>query len=179
MTDRNTEITKRTLAAVILDSEGATSCYLIRRRITFMDCELNLIIVLENPVPGVDYGLQKGRGNNYETIQTQQSVNEDLRFEFSVRVNEGKEGQPNFLGPFSQGTTADRFVYLDIGTYAGQKNTRWSRRLKIPLVGIGWDLITAATESRKVLETRVPGGGGDGGPTCGTVKRFSGWHVKK
>jgi hypothetical protein len=96
-----------------------------------------------------------------------------------VRVNEGKEGQPNFLGPFAQGTAADRFVYLDIGTYAGQKNTSWSRRLKIPLAGIGWDLITAATESRDVLETRVPGRGRDGGPTCGTVKPFSGWYVKK
>lgn len=144
-----------------------------------MESELTLRVVLENPVPGVHYGLQKGRGNDYETIQTQQCVKGDLRFEFSVRVNEGKAGQPNFLGPFAQGTAADRFVYLDIGTCAGQKNTGWSRRLKIPLAGIGWDLITAATESGKVVETRVPGRGGDGGPTCGTVKRFSGWHVKK
>jgi len=144
-----------------------------------MESELTLRVVLENPVPDVDYGLQKGRGNDYETIQTQQGVKGDLRFEFSVRVNEGKSGQPNFLGPFAQGTAADRFVYLDIGTCAGQKNTGWSRRLKIPLAGIGWDLITVATKSRNLLETRVPGRGGDGGPTCGTVKRFSGWQVKK
>ena len=144
-----------------------------------MEYELNLIIVLESPTPDVDYGLQKGRGNAYETIQTQRATNNDLRFEFAVRVNQGKEGQPNFLGQFAQGTAADRFVYLDIGTCAGQKDTGWSRRLKIPLVGIGWDKITQASKSRKALEARIPGRGKDGGPTCGTIKPFSGWHLKK
>lgn len=141
-----------------------------------MEHELALTIVVENSVTGVDYGLQKGRGNDYETVQTQRAENTDLRFEFTVRVNQGKDGKPNFLGPFAQGTAADRFVYLDIGTLAGQRDTRWSRRLKIPLVGIEWDLITQAFKSRKALETRIPGRGRDGGPTCGTVKPFSGWH---
>jgi Family of unknown function (DUF5990) len=145
-----------------------------------MERELNLRIVLENPAPDVAYGLQKGRGNDYETVQTQRARNKDLLFDFSVRVSEGKNGQPNFLGPFAQGTAADRFVYLDIGTYAGQKDTGWSRRLKIPLVGISWQLVEEATASGKLLEARVAGRGGrDGGPSCGTVKRFSGWQVKK
>ena len=106
-----------------------------------MEQELNLLIILESPPPGIDFGLQKGGGNDYETIQIQRSKAGDLRFEFSVRVREGKDGQPNFLGPFTQGPTAERFVYLDIGTYAGQKDTSWSRRLKIPLRGITWNQI--------------------------------------
>lgn len=143
-----------------------------------MDRELSLTIVLERPTAGVDYGLQKGRGNDYETVQTQRGANKDLTFEFSVRVNEGKDGNPNFLGPFAQGGADGRFVYLDIGTYAGQKNTGWARRLKIPLVSIDWKAIDAAAKARKPLEARVAGSGGrDGGPTCGTIKPFTGWHL--
>ncbi len=144
-----------------------------------MDRELNLTIVLERPTVGVDYGLQKGRGNDYETVQTQRGANNDLTFEFSVRVNEGKNGKPNFLGPFAQGNADSRFVYLDIGTCAGQQNTGWSRRLKIPLVGIDWKAIEVAAKSRKPLEAHVAGTGRDGGPTCGTIKPFTGWHVRK
>ena len=144
-----------------------------------MDRELNLTIVLERPTAGVDYGLQKGRGNDYETVQTQRGATKDLTFELSVRVNEGKNGKPNFLGPFAQGNADGRFVYLDIGTYAGQKNTGWARRLKIPLMGIEWTSIDSAIEARKPLEARVAGSGGrEGGPTCGTSKPFTGWHVR-
>ena len=143
-----------------------------------MDRELNLTIVLERPTLGVDYGLQKGRGNDYETVQTQRGANKDLTFEFTVRVTETKNGEPNFLGPFAQGSADGRFVYLDIGTLAGQRNTAWSRRLKIPLAGIDWTAIESATKGRKSLEARVDGSGGrDGGPTCGTIKPFTGWHL--
>jgi hypothetical protein len=138
-----------------------------------MENELEFVIILEKPQAGVDYGLQQGGGSNYQTIQTQRSTGRDLRFEFSLRVREGKDGRPNFLGPFAQGPAHERFVYLDIGTYAGQTNTAWSRRLKVPLRGITWEMI----ESKKVFETRVPGAAKDGSPNCATVKPFAGWTV--
>ena len=142
--------------------------------------ELNLVIVLERPTTGCDYGLQKGKGNDYETVQIQRGSDNNLVFEFNVRVDEGKNGEPNFLGPFAQGSADSRFVYLDIGTYAGQKNTGWARRLKIPLVGISWKLIESAIKSNTPLEARVAGSGGrDGGPTCGTIKPFTGWRVRQ
>lgn len=144
-----------------------------------MERELTLRIVLEKPLAGVDIGVQKGHGNDYETFQTQKAKNQDLRFEFTVRVKEGKDGQPNFLGPFAQGPASGRFVYLDIGTYAGQTNTPWGRRLKIPLGGISWQMIEKALRSSTAIETRVPGTGGDGGPTCGTVKSFDGWKLSR
>jgi hypothetical protein len=140
-----------------------------------MERELNLLIILENPPAGVDFGLQKGGGSNYETIQIQRSTTGNLSFEFSVRVREGKDGQPNFLGPFAQGPPHERFVYLDIGTLAGQTDSCWTRRLKIPLRGITWELI----EKEKTLEARVPGTGRDGGPSCATVKPFAGWRLSK
>lgn len=123
---------------------------------------LNLRIVVERPPAGVDFGLQKGRGSAYETVQKQRSGGWDLAFEFSVPCKGG------LSGPFVQGKPGERFVYLDIGTAAGQMDSCWSRRLKIPLSGM---------EYAGHYETRVPGTGKDGGPNCGTVKLFAGWRA--
>jgi hypothetical protein len=138
-----------------------------------MEQELNLLIVLESPPQGVVYSLQKGGGNNYERLQTQTSTGKELKFEFSVRVGKQKNGQPNFLGPFTQGPADKRFVYLDIGAYAGQIGSLWSRRLKIPLHGITWELINKG----KTLVAQVPGKAKDGSPSCATVKPFRGWEM--
>ena len=145
-----------------------------------MERELNLRIVLEKPTAGVDFGLQKGRGNDYETIQTQTSKGQDLHFDFTVRAKAGaSDTGPNFLGPFVQGPRGERFVYIDIGTYAGQTETGWSRRLKIPLRGITWKMIDEVIEGKSLLETRVAGKGKDGSPSCATPKPFSGWKLAK
>jgi len=143
-----------------------------------MEQELNFRIILESPPPGVDYGLQKGGGSNYEVVQKQRSKTGDLHFEFSARVKEGKDGEPVLLGPFVHGPPNERFAYLDIGTYAGQTDTHWSRRLKIPFRGITWDVVKKASRGG-LLETRVPGTGKDGSPSCATVKPFAGWKVIK
>ena len=144
-----------------------------------MDREVTLRDIVNKPPAGVDIGVQEGHGNDYKTVQTQSFTNQDLRFEFPVRVKEGKDGHANFLGPFAQGPASGRFIYLDIGTYAGQTGTPWGRRLKIPLAGITWPLIEEATEAR-VIEIRVPGTGRDGGPTCGTIKEvISGWKISQ
>jgi hypothetical protein len=144
-----------------------------------MDQEVNFCVILESPPPGVDYGLQKGGGSDYEVTQKQRSKTGDLRFEFDARVKEGKDGQPVFLGPFVQGPPHERFVYLDIGTYAGQSDTPWGRRLKIPLRGITWNEVKQASRGTDLLETRVPGTAKDGSPTCATVKPFAGWKVTR
>jgi Family of unknown function (DUF5990) len=142
-----------------------------------MDKELILRIVLEKPPPGIDFGLQKG-SNKYETVQKQRSGTEDLTFEFSIRIKDTSSDHPVFLGPFVQGSSSDRFIYIDIGTYAGQANTVWSRRLKVPLAGITQDMISKVlTNETLLLETKVPGTGKDGGPNCATVKPFNGWQL--
>jgi hypothetical protein len=143
-----------------------------------MNQELNLKIVLENPPGGIDFGLQKGNGNKYDTIQIQRFNGKNLEFEFTITVKPNNDGLPNFFGVFVQGPPTQRFIYIDIGTYAGQKDTNWSRRLKIPLIGISLNTIKElSTNSNNILEARVPGTGRDGGPNCATVKPFSGWHI--
>lgn len=119
-------------------------------------------LTLEQPTAGVDFGLQKGRGRPFETIQKQRSDGNDVAFEFSVPVKAGKDGLPDFSGPLVQGGPGERFFYVNIGTYAGQENTCWSRRLKVPLSGISWDLIN----SQGVLIATIPGKAKDGGPSC-------------
>ncbi|WP_089684713.1 DUF5990 family protein [Catalinimonas alkaloidigena] len=144
-----------------------------------MESEITLQIVLIQPTPEVMFGLQKGSGSKYETIQKQISASSDLTFEFAVKVkgDSSKDTLPRFSGGFVQGPPANQFVYIDIGTYAGQVNSIWSRRLKIPLTGITWEDI-AALSSNAMLQTRVPGTGKDGGPNCATVKPFAGWRLK-
>jgi hypothetical protein len=144
-----------------------------------MEQELTFRIILESPPAGVDFGLQKGRGSDYEVVQTQRSGKGDLRFEFDVRVKEGKDGQPTLLGPFVQGPPDERFVYIGIGTFAGQTDTPWSRRLKIPFRDITWDVVNNAAGGKEVLEARVRGTAKDGSPTCATVKPFDGWKASK
>ena len=43
-----------------------------------MERDITLRIVLEAPPPGVDFGVQKGRGSAFETIQTQRSTDARL-----------------------------------------------------------------------------------------------------
>ena len=143
-----------------------------------MNQELSIRIILESPPAGVDFGIQKGSGNTYETILKQRSSNQDLCFEFKISVKESKTSLHNFTGPYVQGPSNERFIYVDIGTAAGQINSVWTRRLKIPLRDISAETIKQMlTDSSLVLETKVPGTGRDGGPNCATVKPFSGWYL--
>jgi hypothetical protein len=147
-----------------------------------MEIEITLQIILTGPTTDVDFGLQKGAGNNYETVQKQRSASQDLSFKFTVKVkgDKQKDAEPKFSGSFVQGSSGNKFVYIDIGTYAGQTNTIWARRLKIPLYGITWNQIEKINSNPTfILECRVPGTGKDGGPNCATVKPFDGWHLKQ
>ena len=143
-----------------------------------MNQELSIKIIVENPPTGVDFGIQKGSGSKYETVLTQRSSRNDLCFEFKISLKESKTCLYDFSGPYVQGPLHERFIYVDIGTAAGQRDSVWTRRLKIPLRDISSETFRQMlADSSLVLETRVPGTGRDGGPNCATVKPFSGWHL--
>jgi hypothetical protein len=81
----------------------------------------------------VDFALQAGYGSVYEVTKKRRSRGGDLRFEFAESVKPSRnDNRPDFARQYVQGAAGDRFVYIDIGAYARQTNTRWSRRLKIP-----------------------------------------------
>ena len=144
-----------------------------------MESEITLQIILVKPTPKVVFGLQKGSGSNYETVQKQIPTSNDLTFTFTINVKGDrlKDKFPKLSGSFVQGSADNKFVYIDIGTCAGQSNTIWSRRLKIPLTGITWKDVESLT-GNSMLQTSAPGIGRDGGPNCATVKPFAGWHLK-
>jgi len=145
-----------------------------------MNQEIALRIILESPPADVDFGLQKGSGNNYETILKQRSGKNDLCFQFSILVKETRNAAYSFGGPFVQGPPNERFIYIDIGTAAGQLNAAWSRRLKVPLRDISPQTIAQLLANPSlVLQTKVAGTGKDGGPNCATVKPFAGWQVSQ
>jgi len=111
----------------------------------------------------VDYGLQKGKGSIHETEQKQRSTGGDLHFDFVVTTEGG-----DFRGPYAQGPRGGRFIYIGIGTSAGQFDSIWTRRLKIPLA----DLLPEPGVS---YQARIPGTGRDGSPTCATTRPIGGW----
>ena len=143
-----------------------------------MSKSIQLRIILENPYPDVLFGLQKGKGTGYETVQKQTFNGQDLQFDCTATVKGERDESPDFLGDSIQGPSLTRFIYINIGASAGQHFTHWNRRLKVPLRGITWAMIDKLTDGAAIrLETRVNGRGKDGTPSCGTVKPFDGWYV--
>ena len=130
------------------------------------ESEILVRLIVDGPPRGVTFQMQRGRS---ELVPPVASTEGQLVFELALRVGHRPTGEPNFLGPFSQGPPHGRFVYINSGTYAGQTNTPWSRRAKIHLRAIPWKLITRAQATGAVIETTIDGTGRDGGPVCASV----------
>jgi|SRR5688572_27620483 len=138
--------------------------------------EITLRLILRKPAQGVAHAIQKGRSPRHEMVQFQVATSSDMLFEFSVNSTTNNKGDRTLQGLYVQGPLGNRFFYIGIGTFAGQKNSPWSRRLKIPLAGIT-ELLTGEIDENIIFETQVPGIGKDGGPNCATVKPFEGWRL--
>ena len=143
-----------------------------------MESEIALEIELIDPPKGVGFCLQKGKS---ELIDYQVSEGENIRFSLSVRVKKGKSDAPNFLGEFTQGTPKERFIYVCVGEYAGQKNTLWARRVKIHLSSISWqqvEQILGTPKSKLVASYQATDK--KGGPSCASVPLVGGgWSLAK
>ena len=142
---------------------------------------LSLQIILVAPPPGVDFGIQEGKGNDYKTIAVQRSKAGNLTLECVINVKGNRsDGPPNFIGPISQGPPSGRFIYIDIGKSAGQFDSCWQRRIKIPLETITWEMIDSVLEKpKRLVQATIPGTAKDGGPSCATMKPIDGWKVVK
>ena len=143
-----------------------------------MSKEISLKILLQNPVDGTMYGLQKGKGPNYETVQAQLGNGQDLAFDFTIHVKEADGALTTIAGPFVQGSAGNRFVYIGIGSYAGQTGAPCSGRLKVPLSENDFQN-TLPDSSKHYWFCTVPGRTEDGKPVFATVKPFGGWSKGK
>lgn len=99
------------------------------------------IIVIEPP-PGVAMCLHS---KDDEIVERIIASSDHLSFDFTARARRANDsGAPRLLGPFVYGPPAQRFVYIRVGTLAGQPESCWSRAAKIPLSGITWTMIEQA-----------------------------------
>ena len=128
----------------------------------------------------VEAGLQRGT----EVIQSRPLTGDTLELTGELRLKAAdaaaRRGAPVFLGPFTHGPPAGRFLYV---TWTGEENgvRGMFRRLKLPLAGITWAQIDAALgEPGGILTATVAGRARDGGPACATVPLLDGgWRLER
>src|SRR6187399_1596483 len=88
---------------------------------------IRMRIVIENPVPGVFHSLQE---DDAPLDPKRSAAGEALSFDFPVRVGPG----PKFFGKQVRPEgPVRRFVYIRIGTCAGESGSPWTRRMKIDI----------------------------------------------
>jgi uncharacterized protein DUF5990 len=139
--------------------------------------QVPLRIAVVRPPPGVAWAVQSGRD---ELIAPSERTEALIAFDLTVRVGAPRPGgRPNLLGRVTQGPPSDRFVYVNAGKRAGQSESCWDRRAKVPLGGITRQLIDSLQQQPGArLEARISGTAGDGGPACATVPLLDdGWRI--
>jgi hypothetical protein len=164
-------------ATAVQSASRETTPFRFRRRSDIVIAmEVNLRITVIDPPAGVTFQLQKGRD---ELIPPNRKDEHSISFDFSVRVDDAA-GNLRVLGPFAQGTPSARFVYVNSGQRAGESDSIWDRRAKVPLTGLTRALIDKALrDAGSVIEATIAGTSRDGGPVCASVALASGWRVVK
>ena len=105
---------------------------------------IRLRFIVTDPVPGVALALQSGRFDLGAPTSVTASA---VTFECAVEACQPVAGGPVVCyGPVTQGPPAARFVYITVGTRAGQPNSPYERRAKIPLTGITPELFLGAVK---------------------------------
>jgi hypothetical protein len=136
--------------------------------------EIRARIVIERPVPGVRHSLQE---DDAPLDPKTSKSGEPLAFEFPLRIAPAKDGQgPKFYGKQVRPEgPVRRFVYVRIGTSAGQAGSPWTRRMKIDIHDIDPALLDQAIAGG-VLEGTIDGTAKDGSPACATIRPVR-WRV--
>ncbi|MFN7111010.1 MAG: DUF5990 family protein [Brevundimonas sp.] len=131
---------------------------------------ITLRLTIADPVAGVAYSLQ-----DKANMPVESRVAGDAPISFDVPITLSDDGR--LTGPFVRREgPSRRFVYIAIGTSAGQHASEWSRRAKIDVHDIPADLLALARDGR-VLEAILPGRARDGGPACATVRPLQPWRA--
>ena len=131
--------------------------------------EIRARIVIEQPVAGVLHSLQQ---DDAPLDPKRSNAGEPLAFDFPLRIAPG----PKFFGPqVRREGPVRRFVYVRIGTAAGDTGSPWTRRMKIDIHDVDPALLDAALAGG-VLEATISGTAKDGSPACATIRPVS-WRV--
>lgn len=127
------------------------------------EIEIRVRIVIENPVPGVLHSLQE---DDAPLDPKRSKTGEPLSFDFPLRLAPG----PKFFGKqVRREGPVRRFVYIRVGTAAGDHASPWARRMKIDIHDIDPKLLDAAAQGG-VLVATINGTLKDGSPACATIR---------
>jgi hypothetical protein len=141
-----------------------------------MPSMVTLRIVVRHPLPGVALRLQRGRD---ELVPPVAQTADAATFELRLEVQPRPDGGAVLRGAEAQGPPAGRFVYINAGTYAGQPDSPWGRRAKVPLTAVPASLVAAAlAKPGAVIVGAIDGRGRGGGPAAATVPLLGdGWSL--
>lgn len=115
----------------------------------------------------VRLGVQKGK----EVIEDVLAEAQEVAFTCLLRVERNAAtGQPNFLGPYAQGTPTERFIYLCWGE---RKEGAWDGlgRAKIHLKEIDWHSIEKSIATGNPIEAIIKMTDKKGYPLCASVAK--------
>jgi hypothetical protein len=122
----------------------------------------------------VRLGVQRGR----DVVDDVPGDVSDVTFTVPLRVTRNaKSGNPNFLGPFAQGTPDDRFIYLSWGE---RHNGAWDmfRRAKVKLNHLTWETVEQAMKQGESIEAVISMTDRSGGPLCASVReQYIAWKL--
>ena len=141
--------------------------------------DLPLCIVVEDPIQGLALALQRGQAGKAALLAPARNTSAAVVFELEVTVDGSlPDGRPRLLGPFVQGPPDARFVYLAVGRRAGQAESQWDGRVKVPLGELGWEHIEALPPLRRLV-ARIAGQSPKGGPALATTRLLlPGWAAQ-
>lgn len=135
---------------------------------------LPLRIVILDPPPGVAFTVRCGCDG---MLLPKRKSADRIVFELDAQVDIAPEHPARLTGKCVWGPPTARFIYINAGTFAGQTDSCWSRRAKIPLAGIAPAAMqTVLHDPRQLLETQIRGTARDGGPACASVPLLSEWQ---
>ncbi len=132
------------------------------------EVSIRMRIVVEQPVAGVLHSLQE---DDAPLDPKRSTAGEPLAFEFPVRVTRPTgEAAAKFSGKQVRREGKERrFVYVRIGTAAGDPASPWTRKMKIDIHDIDPALLGEAMAGQ-VLEGRLNGTARYGSPACATIR---------
>jgi hypothetical protein len=129
---------------------------------------ITLRLTIADPFPGVCYSLQKDDAPHEPVTAT----GAPLSFDVPVRLADDNR----ILGPFVRREGKHRrFIYIRIGSLAGDHASKWCRRAKIDIHNIPAPLLDR-TRDGVILELVLPGAGRDGTPACASVHPIQEWR---
>lgn len=139
-----------------------------------MKQSLTFRIIVDSPLAGVVYAVQRGKSGLLPPVR---SSARELVFEFPLVIADLDAEPVRLTGEFAQGPANKRFVYVNTGTLAGQTDSPWTRRAKVPLTGVTRTLLEKGMKTDSPLACRIHGLAKDAGPACATIPLLQPWSV--